>query len=54
MLDPVAHCGYVTFLLTCKQHYVSWMPYLSMACIFTYILSFGMGPGQLLETFFIR
>ncbi|XP_030634289.1 solute carrier family 2, facilitated glucose transporter member 11-like [Chanos chanos] len=24
---------------------VSWMPYLSMACIFTYILSFGMGPA---------
>uniref|UniRef100_A0A3B5ARV3 Solute carrier family 2, facilitated glucose transporter member 11-like n=1 Tax=Stegastes partitus TaxID=144197 RepID=A0A3B5ARV3_9TELE len=22
-----------------------WMPYLSMGCIFTYILSFGMGPG---------
>uniref|UniRef100_A0A3B4A5L5 Major facilitator superfamily (MFS) profile domain-containing protein n=1 Tax=Periophthalmus magnuspinnatus TaxID=409849 RepID=A0A3B4A5L5_9GOBI len=27
------------------EHYISWMPYLSMACIFTYILSFGMGPG---------
>ncbi|XP_036955535.1 solute carrier family 2, facilitated glucose transporter member 11 isoform X1 [Acanthopagrus latus] len=27
------------------EHYVSWMPYLSMACIFTYILSFGMGPA---------
>ncbi|XP_029007717.1 solute carrier family 2, facilitated glucose transporter member 11 [Betta splendens] len=25
--------------------YVSWMPYLSMTCIFTYILSFGMGPA---------
>ncbi|TRY54980.1 hypothetical protein DNTS_020735 [Danionella cerebrum] len=24
---------------------VSWMPYLSMTCIFTYILSFGMGPA---------
>ncbi|KTF82751.1 hypothetical protein cypCar_00016240 [Cyprinus carpio] len=24
---------------------VTWMPYLSMACIFTYILSFGMGPA---------
>uniref|UniRef100_A0A673IQS2 Solute carrier family 2, facilitated glucose transporter member 11-like n=2 Tax=Sinocyclocheilus TaxID=75365 RepID=A0A673IQS2_9TELE len=22
-----------------------WMPYLSMTCIFTYILSFGMGPA---------
>ncbi|XP_071768787.1 solute carrier family 2, facilitated glucose transporter member 11-like [Centroberyx gerrardi] len=27
------------------EHKVSWMPYLSMACIFTYILSFGMGPA---------
>uniref|UniRef100_A0A665VJ88 Solute carrier family 2, facilitated glucose transporter member 5 n=1 Tax=Echeneis naucrates TaxID=173247 RepID=A0A665VJ88_ECHNA len=27
------------------NHYISWMPYLSMACIFTYILSFGMGPA---------
>ncbi|XP_057703016.1 solute carrier family 2, facilitated glucose transporter member 11 [Corythoichthys intestinalis] len=27
------------------EHLVSWMPYLSMGCIFTYILSFGMGPA---------
>ncbi|XP_041836328.1 solute carrier family 2, facilitated glucose transporter member 11 isoform X2 [Melanotaenia boesemani] len=27
------------------EHYISWMSYLSMACIFTYILSFGMGPA---------
>ncbi|KAG7481076.1 hypothetical protein MATL_G00063060 [Megalops atlanticus] len=27
------------------QHTVPWMPYLSMACIFAYILSFGMGPA---------
>nr|QDF45870.1 glucose transporter 11a [Lateolabrax maculatus] len=27
------------------EHYISWMPYLSMTCIFTYILSFGMGPA---------
>merc|ERR1739838_463999 len=27
------------------EHLISWMPYLSMACIFTYILSFGMGPA---------
>ncbi|XP_042563823.1 solute carrier family 2, facilitated glucose transporter member 11-like [Clupea harengus] len=27
------------------EHKVTWMPYLSMACIFTYILSFGMGPA---------
>uniref|UniRef100_A0A6Q2Y8N2 Solute carrier family 2, facilitated glucose transporter member 5 n=1 Tax=Esox lucius TaxID=8010 RepID=A0A6Q2Y8N2_ESOLU len=28
-----------------KKHKVEWMPYLSMGCIFTYILSFGMGPA---------
>ncbi|KAM3622523.1 uncharacterized protein V6R79_026204 [Siganus canaliculatus] len=27
------------------EHYITWMPYLSMACVFTYILSFGMGPA---------
>ncbi|XP_037535265.1 solute carrier family 2, facilitated glucose transporter member 11-like [Nematolebias whitei] len=27
------------------ERYISWMPYLSMACIFAYILSFGMGPA---------
>uniref|UniRef100_A0A3Q2YAW8 Solute carrier family 2, facilitated glucose transporter member 5 n=1 Tax=Hippocampus comes TaxID=109280 RepID=A0A3Q2YAW8_HIPCM len=27
------------------EHLIPWMPYLSMACIFTYILSFGMGPA---------
>ncbi|XP_040890147.1 solute carrier family 2, facilitated glucose transporter member 11 [Toxotes jaculatrix] len=27
------------------EHHISWMPYLSMGCIFTYILSFGMGPA---------
>ncbi|KAM6928428.1 solute carrier family 2, facilitated glucose transporter member 11 [Xenentodon cancila] len=27
------------------EQYISWMPYLSMTCIFTYILSFGMGPA---------
>uniref|UniRef100_A0A8C1K624 Solute carrier family 2, facilitated glucose transporter member 5 n=1 Tax=Cyprinus carpio TaxID=7962 RepID=A0A8C1K624_CYPCA len=27
------------------ENMVTWMPYLSMACIFTYILSFGMGPA---------
>ncbi|KAF6730896.1 Solute carrier family 2, facilitated glucose transporter member 11 [Oryzias melastigma] len=27
------------------QSYISWMPYLNMTCIFTYILSFGMGPA---------
>ncbi|PIN88352.1 hypothetical protein AB205_0132210 [Aquarana catesbeiana] len=28
-----------------QQEKVSWMPYLSMVCIFAYILSFGIGPG---------
>ncbi|XP_054472802.1 solute carrier family 2, facilitated glucose transporter member 11-like [Anoplopoma fimbria] len=27
------------------EHKISWMPYISMTCIFTYILSFGMGPA---------
>ncbi|XP_058486784.1 solute carrier family 2, facilitated glucose transporter member 11 [Solea solea] len=27
------------------QNSISWMSYLSMTCIFTYILSFGMGPA---------
>lgn len=27
------------------ENIVTWMPYLSMTCIFTYILSFGMGPA---------
>ncbi|KAM9408192.1 solute carrier family 2, facilitated glucose transporter member 11 [Pholidichthys leucotaenia] len=27
------------------EHYISWMPCLNMTCIFTYILSFGMGPA---------
>ncbi|XP_010215694.1 PREDICTED: solute carrier family 2, facilitated glucose transporter member 11 [Tinamus guttatus] len=28
-----------------QQARVSWMPYLSMVCIFAYILSFGIGPA---------
>ncbi|KAL6112058.1 slc2a11 [Pungitius sinensis] len=27
------------------EHTTSWMPYVSMTCIFTYILSFGLGPA---------
>ncbi|KAF5909370.1 solute carrier family 2, facilitated glucose transporter member 11-like, partial [Clarias magur] len=27
------------------QQAVDWMPYLSMVCVFTYILSFGIGPA---------
>ncbi|KAM8915104.1 solute carrier family 2, facilitated glucose transporter member 11-like isoform 2-T2 [Spinachia spinachia] len=29
------------------EPYTSWMPYISMTCIFTYILSFGLGPAGL-------
>ncbi|XP_008317999.1 solute carrier family 2, facilitated glucose transporter member 11 [Cynoglossus semilaevis] len=35
----------VIYDLSYTQHYVFWMQYLSMACVFTYILSFGMGPA---------
>ncbi|XP_010083984.1 PREDICTED: solute carrier family 2, facilitated glucose transporter member 11-like, partial [Pterocles gutturalis] len=28
-----------------QQTQISWMPYLSVACIFAYILSFGIGPA---------
>nr|XP_033812120.1 solute carrier family 2, facilitated glucose transporter member 11 isoform X3 [Geotrypetes seraphini] len=28
-----------------QQDRISWIPYLSMACIFAYILSFGIGPA---------
>ncbi|KAG8455881.1 hypothetical protein GDO86_001901 [Hymenochirus boettgeri] len=36
----------VVFMVALSQQgHVSWMPYLSMVCIFAYILSFGIGPG---------
>ncbi|CAL8254416.1 solute carrier family 2, facilitated glucose transporter member 11 isoform X1 [Gadus morhua] len=39
-------CWAVVFTIALSfEHVVSWMPYLSMTCIFTYILSFGMGPA---------
>ncbi|XP_076125284.1 solute carrier family 2, facilitated glucose transporter member 11-like [Alosa pseudoharengus] len=39
-------CWAVVFTVALSfEHKVTWMPYLSMACIFTYILSFGMGPA---------
>ncbi|CAL8335564.1 unnamed protein product [Merluccius merluccius] len=39
-------CWAVVFTIALSfEHVISWMPYLSMACIFTYILSFGMGPA---------
>ncbi|XP_014799459.1 PREDICTED: solute carrier family 2, facilitated glucose transporter member 11 [Calidris pugnax] len=36
----------VVFMVALSQQtQISWMPYLSMACIFAYILSFGIGPA---------
>ncbi|XP_012728149.2 solute carrier family 2, facilitated glucose transporter member 11 isoform X2 [Fundulus heteroclitus] len=35
----------IVFTIALSFESVPWMPYLSMACIFTYILSFGMGPA---------
>ncbi|KAG9262017.1 solute carrier family 2, facilitated glucose transporter member 11-like isoform X1 [Astyanax mexicanus] len=37
-------CICFTITLT-FQNYSPWMPYLSMACVFLFILSFGLGPG---------
>ncbi|KAM9336601.1 solute carrier family 2, facilitated glucose transporter member 11-like [Symphorus nematophorus] len=34
-----------TIALTLQSRGVAGMPYLSMACVFTYILSFGLGPA---------
>ncbi|XP_033182694.1 solute carrier family 2, facilitated glucose transporter member 11-like [Anabas testudineus] len=34
-----------TVALTFQSHGVEGMPYLSMACVFAYILSFGLGPA---------
>lgn len=34
-----------TVALTLQSHGVTGMPYLSMACVFAYILSFGLGPA---------
>ncbi|XP_066466071.1 solute carrier family 2, facilitated glucose transporter member 11-like [Tiliqua scincoides] len=36
-------CVVLTFSLTYQVY--SWVPYLSMACVFAFILSFGLGPG---------
>lgn len=34
-----------TIALSLQSHGVAGMPYLSMACVFAYILSFGLGPA---------
>uniref|UniRef100_A0A8D0E8J2 Solute carrier family 2, facilitated glucose transporter member 5 n=1 Tax=Salvator merianae TaxID=96440 RepID=A0A8D0E8J2_SALMN len=41
-------CTVLTFSLTYQVY--SWAPYLSMACIFAFILSFGLGPGGVTNT----
>lgn len=28
------------------QSSLPWMPYLAMSCVFAFILSFGIGPGE--------
>ncbi|CAB1354005.1 unnamed protein product [Coregonus sp. 'balchen'] len=46
MIQYITICtGTCEFTACIICHKVEWMPYLSMACIFTYILSFGMGPA---------
>ncbi|KFP69832.1 Solute carrier family 2, facilitated glucose transporter member 11, partial [Acanthisitta chloris] len=42
-------CTVLTFSLTYQDLY-SWVPYVSMACIFAFILSFGLGPGGITNT----
>nr|XP_025123070.1 solute carrier family 2, facilitated glucose transporter member 11 isoform X4 [Bubalus bubalis]XP_025123071.1 solute carrier family 2, facilitated glucose transporter member 11 isoform X4 [Bubalus bubalis] len=37
--------GSVFTVALCLQGSFSWMPYLAMACIFAFILSFGIGPA---------
>uniref|UniRef100_H3BDJ3 Solute carrier family 2 member 11b n=1 Tax=Latimeria chalumnae TaxID=7897 RepID=H3BDJ3_LATCH len=37
-------CIVLTITLTYQSMFV-WMPYMSMACVFAFILSFGLGPG---------
>uniref|UniRef100_A0A8D2IT11 Solute carrier family 2, facilitated glucose transporter member 5 n=1 Tax=Varanus komodoensis TaxID=61221 RepID=A0A8D2IT11_VARKO len=41
----MALCGGQTPCVALSFQQYSWVPYLSMACIFAFILSFGLGPG---------
>uniref|UniRef100_A0A8C5UFS6 Major facilitator superfamily (MFS) profile domain-containing protein n=1 Tax=Malurus cyaneus samueli TaxID=2593467 RepID=A0A8C5UFS6_9PASS len=41
-------CTVLTFSLTYQLY--SWLPYLSMTCVFAFILSFGLGPGGITNT----
>ncbi|KAK6476527.1 solute carrier family 2 [Huso huso] len=36
---------YACFLVDSVPEKISWMPYMSMGCMFAYILSFGIGPA---------
>ncbi|XP_055070019.2 solute carrier family 2, facilitated glucose transporter member 11 isoform X1 [Misgurnus anguillicaudatus] len=38
-------CAIIFTVALSLEHMYNWMSYLSMACVFTYILSFGMGPA---------
>ncbi|KFO59499.1 Solute carrier family 2, facilitated glucose transporter member 11, partial [Corvus brachyrhynchos] len=42
-------CTVLTFSLTYQELY-SWVPYMSMTCVFAFILSFGLGPGGITNT----
>ncbi|XP_078083063.1 solute carrier family 2, facilitated glucose transporter member 11b isoform X4 [Mustelus asterias] len=37
-------CSVMTITLTYQASY-SWVPYMTMSCLFAFILSFGLGPG---------
>ncbi|XP_061025749.1 solute carrier family 2, facilitated glucose transporter member 11 isoform X4 [Eubalaena glacialis] len=38
--------GSVFTAALCLQSSLPWMPYLAMSCVFAFILSFGIGPGE--------
>ncbi|XP_048467656.1 solute carrier family 2, facilitated glucose transporter member 11b [Rhincodon typus] len=42
-------CAAVTITLTYQASYF-WMPYMTMTCLFAFILSFGLGPGGVTNT----
>ncbi|XP_038647979.1 solute carrier family 2, facilitated glucose transporter member 11b isoform X1 [Scyliorhinus canicula] len=42
-------CAAMTITLTYQASY-SWVPYMTMTCLFAFILSFGLGPGGVTNT----
>ncbi|XP_041059248.1 solute carrier family 2, facilitated glucose transporter member 11b [Carcharodon carcharias] len=42
-------CGAMTITLTYQASYF-WVPYVTMTCLFAFILSFGLGPGGVTNT----